>query len=367
MQIGAVASVSQVVRIATPPLWGLVADRIGQGRRLLIAGPLTMLAVLLALSQVPRLEAADRFVPVLLLVCLLQVAGTGVTPLTEALALRVAGDDSGRYGRLRVWGSIGFLLAVLGAGRLMDRHGLDALPMVLALILALLVAGCATMPERVATSGTRRAPLAATLLARGPLALILSGFLMLASHGAFYGYFSLYLDGLGYAGSTIGALWALGVLAEIVLFLVQRSLFARFASATLLSASIATACLRFLLTAAAGIGALAGSPLGLVLLVIAQALHAITFGLHHSASLRLLQRMFAPGQIASATAIVSATSYGAGGAFGMMVAGLVWQAQGAAAAFAAAAVFALAGVAVCETARRRFWQDAGNRIEEKAA
>ncbi len=367
VQIGLVASVSQVVRIATPPLWGMVADRAGHARALLLAGPLTMLAVLLALSQVPRLDASDRFLPVLALVSLLQVAGTGVTPLTEALALRVSGSDSGRYGRLRVWGSIGFLVAVLGAGPVLDRYGFDILPMMLAGILATLAVGCATMPARIASPGARHAPLTATLFAPGPIALMLSGFLMLASHGAFYGYFSLYLERLGYSGATIGALWALGVLAEIVLFLVQRRLFARFASSALLSASLATSVLRFLLTALAGAGLLAGSPLAFALLVLAQTLHAITFGLHHSASLRLLQQMFAPGQIASATAIVSAASYGAGGAFGVLVAGLVWQALGAAPAFAVASLFALAGVAVCETARRRFWHDSLSDPEEPSA
>lgn len=367
MQIGLIASVSQVVRIATPPLWGIVADAIGRMRALLLAGPLAMLVVLLLMSRVPSLESGDRFVPLLVLVCLLQVAGTGVTPLTEALALRVAGEDSGRYGRLRVWGSIGFLIAVLATGPLLDRHGFDVLPAVLAAIIGVLLLGCVAMPARISSQASMRTPLSASLLRAGPLALMVSGFLMLASHGAFYGFFSLYLEGLGFSGAMIGALWALGVVAEIALFLSQRRLFARFDPAALLSASLATSVLRFLLTALAGAGALAGSSAALSLLVVAQVLHAITFGLHHSASLRLLQRMFAPNQIASATAIVSATSYGAGGAFGVLVAGLVWQAGSPAQAFAMASLFALAGVVVCEVARRRFWQDSTSGFEEQGS
>lgn len=351
LQIGLLASLSQVVRIALPPLWGLAADASGRLRALMVTSAVAMLAACLGLAQIPATAPQARFFWVAVAIAVLQAAGSGLVPLTESLAMRAAGDDAGRYGRMRVWGSIGFLCAVVATGPVLDRLGIGALVWVMAALLVLLIGATAAMPSRLPRPAARDGlALGRRLLQPVALQLMLSGLLMIVAHGPFYAFYSLYLGTLGYDLATIGGLWALGVVAEILLFLTQRRLFERVSASLLLVLSIATAALRFGLTAWAGA---LGGPAAFALLVLCQAMHAITFGLHHSASMRLLQRQFPDGQLAGATAVYLAATYGAGGAGGAVVAALVWDGWGAPATFAVGAGFACAGSAVALLAHRR--------------
>jgi PPP family 3-phenylpropionic acid transporter len=161
-------------------------------------------------------------------------------------------------------------------------------------------------------------------------------FLMMASHAVLYTFFSIYLDQHGYSKTSIGAIWAIGVIAEIVLFSKQQRLFARFGAVNLLGFSMICAAIRFALIAASG-GALA-------VLVLAQCLHSITFGVHHSASMTLLHRWFPPDLQARAQAVFIGAGYGLGGLSGAMLASRVWQSDGLAGWSGPTSSFALAAV-----------------------
>jgi PPP family 3-phenylpropionic acid transporter len=165
-------------------------------------------------------------------------------------------------------------------------------------------------------------------------AFFASAFLMIFAHAGLYAFLSLYLAELGYSKTAIGLLWALGVIAEIGIFWVQRRLFERFGAIRLLDASLWVAVLRFAL-----IGASAS---WLPALVLAQLLHAVTFGIHHSATVATLQRWFEPGQQARAQALYAMVGYGLGGALGVLVASRVWSAVSPPAVFLVSAGAALA-------------------------
>jgi PPP family 3-phenylpropionic acid transporter len=158
---------------------------------------------------------------------------------------------------------------------------------------------------------------------------------MAVAHGALYAFYTLYLREKGYSGTTIGALWTLGVVAEIGVFLYLQALLRRFALSTLLLASFIAAALRF-----AAIGALGES---LAVLLLAQLLHALTFGAHHSASVAAVHRLVPEAARARGQALFASLSYGAGGAIGALLAGWAWDAVGHGQAFYFSSLAGLTG------------------------
>lgn len=314
-QIAVLVSIPQVLRIFGPGFWGWIADTRGA-----VVGVLRLATLIPVVAGAILLCELD-FTGFALVLFALHAATSGIGPLSDALLLRTVAGDAGRYGRVRLWGSIGFLLAVVVVGPLLDRTGVEGLPIwmsVLFLGVALVCWRLPAWPERLGAQPGRRIR---DQLAQPRLYwFLLASALMLAAHAVLYAFFSLYLDAHGYSKGAIGALWALGVVAEIVLFFVQSRLFARFSAAGLLVFSMLCAVARFTIIAAAD-GAIA-------LLLVAQLLHAITFGVHHSASMALLHRWFAPGALARAQALYTGVGYGIGGLCGALLASRVWQSGG---------------------------------------
>ena len=166
-------------------------------------------------------------------------------------------------------------------------------------------------------------------------ALLGAGFCNAVAHGALYAFLSLHLEALGYSATGIGMLWTLGVLAEIVVFLYLPQLFRRFALSSILVASVACGIFRFL-----AIGWAAGE---LWMVLLAQVLHAATFGSFHAASVAAVHRVFPESAQARGQTLFSGVTYGAGAAAGLVIAGWTWEGGGAALAFSACALAALAG------------------------
>ncbi|MCL4184550.1 MAG: MFS transporter [Burkholderiaceae bacterium] len=320
-QIGVLMAVPQVLRIVGPPFWGWLADR--GGSRVLL---LRVSSVGACLSTLLLPLAGGHFAALLPVLALLFFMTAAQMPIGEAMAMQLAGGDAGRYGRLRVWGSVGFIAGVVAMGPVLDAWGMHSLPWWMAAILAALAASAWMM--RVIPLPAGAPP---TLRVRERLreprvqAFFASAFLMIFAHAGLYAFLSLYLAQLGYSKTAIGLLWALGVVAEIGIFWAQRGLFERFGAIRLLDASLWVAVLRFAL-----IGL---SAHWLPALVLAQLLHAVTFGIHHSATVAMLQRWFEPGQQARAQALYMMIGYGLGGALGVLVASQVWTAVSPAAVF----------------------------------
>jgi PPP family 3-phenylpropionic acid transporter len=165
--------------------------------------------------------------------------------------------------------------------------------------------------------------------------LLLACFLMSSAHGVYYVFYSIHLDALGYSKGMIGLLWSLGVLVEIGLFMVMAPLMKRYSLRLLLLVTYAVAVVRFLMIGWGGES--------LVLLLIAQTLHGVTFGVHHAASIAAVNDWFPKHIHARGQALYSSLSFGGGGLFGGLVSGLVWDPLGAGWAFTLGALFALAG------------------------
>jgi PPP family 3-phenylpropionic acid transporter len=329
-RIAAVLALPQIARIFAPALWGWVADR-WRAQRGVVVLSCSALAAGLAL-----LPFARGFATIATLVALMSVLSAGGLPLVEAITLASLAGQSGRYGPIRLWGSFGFIGAVLAVGAWLDTAALRLLTAVLlglalvALAAALALPGASSRVSVPAGDGQRE-----RFADGGVRALLAAGFCMAVAHGALYAFFSLHLEQLGYSGKAIGAFWTLGVLAEIAVFLYLPAIFRRFALSTILQASLLAAVLRFL--------AIAWAAEHVAVLVLAQLLHAATFGAFHSASVAAVHRLFPRSAQARGQALFAGLSYGAGGAAGTLLAGWAWGWYGAAAAFSLAAVAALAG------------------------
>ena len=177
----------------------------------------------------------------------------------------------------------------------------------------------------------------------GVLAFYVCVALMQLSHGPYYTFLSLHLEALGYGRGLIGLLWALGVLAEILLFLAMAALLRRFSLRRLLLASFLLAALRWLL-----LGNLADH---LAILLLAQAMHAATFGCFHVAAIHFVQRSFGARQQGQGQALY-ATLSGVGGALGALYSGYSWTSLGPSRTFALASLAALLAAIIVATRLR---------------
>lgn len=347
-QIGVLMSLMQVMRIFGPNLWGWIADRHQQRVTVL---RLTAAAAIVMFAGIFIGQTFAQFFVVMVAVNLFTSAQG---PLSEALMLSEMRGDLTHYGRLRLWGSVGFILTVTVAGHALDRYGISLMPWIALSLLALVLVASLRMQESAHGHAHYDAPSVLALLKRREIiAFFTSTFMMIAAHASLYVFYSLYLAQIGYNNTVIGLMWSLGVVVEIVFFFFQAPIFRRFGIQRLMIASLMIAVVRFLLI---GFGAQS-----LLLLLVAQAMHAATFGVHHSASVATLQRWFSGPLQARGQALYTSISYGLGGTLGGLILGGFWDTFGPRTVYLMAAIFSLAGAVAAALSYR--WQP--HRHEER--
>lgn len=334
-EIAFAVAMPQAARIAAPALWGWLADawgaRYGGARRAIIV--FSAFAMLAGFIALPFLDDPRAIALLLLTMSLLSA---GASPLVEAITFSAIEGRPGQYGPIRLWGSIGFILAVLAAGAWLDRAGAPALSGILIGLAAVTCAVSFALPGAAATRAQQAVERLGAVLRRPEvLAFFGACFCMNAAHGTLYVFYSIYLEEAGYSKTIIGALWTVGVVAEVLLFLRLPQVMRRFSLRALLLASLCCAVLRFPV-----IGWAVDS---LALLAAAQLLHAATFGVFHAGSVAAVHRLFPGALAARGQAFYSSIAYGLGGAAGSLVAGWTWTGLGASASFAVSAAFAALG------------------------
>jgi len=323
-QIGAVLAIPLVTKVFAPNLWSWLADV--SGWRLGII----RLGVALALLCFTAIFFVDSLAGLALVLVGYSFFWNAVLAQHEVITLGYLGPRPERYGAIRLWGSVGFIAAVAGAGALFEAAGIAWFPAVGALLLAAILASSLLIPKPLAVAvARRREPLLAVVRQPAVLSFLGAGLLLQAAHGAYYSFFSLYLQDRDYGRSAIGLLWSVGVVAEVLMFAVMHRVLLRFGVRALLLASLALAALRWWL-----IGHFSET---LVLLVLAQTLHAFTFGTYHAAGVETVRRLFADSGQAGGQALYGAVSFGLGGALGSWLAGQLWR-------FGATLVFDLAAL-----------------------
>ena len=343
LAIGAIASLQSWTRVVAPYAWSWMGDHSGRRTELIRWASMAALLAALCLLVVPSLPPMDTgelVVVVSLLTVLLFVANSGVVPLYEALLAQLlqtpdGGIDAKRYGRVRVWGSVGFMVAVTAFGVLLERFGIGVFPAFVAAMNALLLAAAFRLPApKGEVAHDEPAPAALPLLKRPDVAWFFASiFFTVLAHTSLYAFFSLYLVSLGYGKGAVGALWAVSVVVEIVFFWTQGRWFPRLTPHVWLQVVALVTAGRFVATAAAGSWA--------PVLVVAQLTHAITFAAHHAACISLVQRYF-PGRLRGrGQALYTTLGYGLSGVLGGVGGGWLISHMGFAAVFWAAALCGL--------------------------
>jgi PPP family 3-phenylpropionic acid transporter len=325
-EIGVLLGAVALVRIVAANFWAWRADRDGQRERALRVS--LSFGVVAWLAVFPAREFAS------LVVVLSAVAffTGGAVPLAESITFGRLRGDLGRYGGIRLWGSVGFIVAVLGVGLTLDHFGVATLPWIVLATLGGTAAHALAVPAMTHPKA-ERGDSVLPMLARPEIALFLAAcFLMSMGHGTLYGFYSIYLADNGYSKGMVGAMWSIGVVAEIVAFLAMPGLMRRFGAGPILVASFATAVARFLI-----IGWLVASPAALA---FAQLLHGTTFGTYHAAALAVVQHWFAGSRQTRGQAIYLSISFGAGGMVGSLVSGALWDTAGPSWTFTASGIAA---------------------------
>lgn len=327
-QIGVLMSLLQVMRIFAPNVWGHIADR--TGKRVAIV----QLAAFVCLVAFIGVFWATSFWSLFLVMSLISFFWSASLPLVEATTLSHLKDRTERYGRIRLWGSVGFILVVVGLGAALDHFPVRLVLWVVFGLLIGIVLTARVMPEaEMVRHEYVHTPLGRVVRRPEVWALIVAAMLMAAAHGPYYTFFTIHLVETGYSKSLAGWLWALGVVCEIGVFLVMPRVFARVRPETVLLVTLLAAALRFVL-----IGYLAGN---LPVLLFAQLLHALTFGAYHASAMALVHRFFTGKNQARGQALYNSLAFGVGGTFGSLYAGGTWDSLGSTGAFALASGFAL--------------------------
>lgn len=332
-RIGELVAIPMLMRCVAPNLWGWLGDR--SGRRLLIVR-LGALATLLSFSLI---FFAKSYAWLALVMALHAFFWHAVLPQFEVITLAHLQGQTARYSQVRLWGSIGFILTVVGLGRLFDGLSLDVYPLALVIIMAGIVLASLWVPNAQPPGQNERSQggFLRQLSSPGVAAFYVCVALMQLSHGPYYTFLTLHLEHLGYSRGVIGMLWALGVVAEVLMFLGMSWILARVSLRRVLMASFVLAALRWLL--------LGNFAEHLAVLLFAQVLHAATFGSFHAAAIAFVQRSFGARQQGQGQALYAALA-GTGGALGALYSGYSWNLLGAATTFSIASVAALAAAVI---------------------
>jgi len=312
LEIAQLVALFGVTRIFAPMLWGALADRTGKPMWLLRIG-----SGLCAISF-STIFWAEGFNQLAIIVVLYGFFWAAVLPQFEVITLNYLSGQMGLYARIRLWGSIGFIVMVWGLGFLFDWISVATLPVfMLSLIAAIFLSSFAISEPQIYINNTDTAGRFRSSISVAVVAFFAACFLMQVSHGAYYTFFSLFLEAHAYSKSQIGFLWAVGVIAEVIIFMVMTRLASRFGMRQLLLASLLIAAGRWYLT-----GHWVDS---LLLMFVLQITHAATFGIMHAVSMHYLYEFFKGPHQGKGQSLYSGLAYGAGSAFGAYFAGILWD------------------------------------------
>lgn len=336
-RIGELIAIPMLMRCLAPNLWGWLGDHTGQ--RLLIV----RFGALCTLVCFAGIFLGQSYAWLALIMATHAFFWHAVLPQFEVITLAHLREQAARYSQIRLWGSIGFIVAVVGLGLLFEWLSLDAYPAALLVIMAGIVASSLWVPNAqplLRANSLESEGFVRQLRRPGILAFYVCVGLMQLSNGPYYTFLTLHLEGVGYSRGAIGLFWALGVVAEILLFLVMARLLQRYSLRAVLLASFLITAVRWLL-----LGNLAQY---LPLLLLAQCMHAATFGAFHAACIHFVQRSFADRQQGQAQALYVSLA-GIGGALGALYAGYSWKSLGPAWTFAIASLVALLAAFIIAT------------------
>jgi len=344
VEIGYVAAAMMLTRVIAPNIWGWLSDRTGKRLTIIRCG------AFLASVCFSLLFWQQSFIWVVVVVASYSFFWNAVLAQFEVITLSHLGGLSRFYSRIRLWGSIGFVVAVVGLGYLFDWISISVLPWVALIFLVLIWLSSLTLsePEEVSFTVQGGEGFVKQLRSKAVICFLLSAFFLQVSHGSYYTFYSVYLESLSYSRQAIGVLWGVGVVAEVLIFVYMHNIIQRFGLRLILLFSLAVTVLRWWL-----IGCY---PEQLAVMLLAQLLHAFSFGTAHAVSIEFIRRSFSGRSQGQGQALYSAMSFGAGGAVGALLSGWLW-------ALSPVVSFAFSAFSAATALVLVWWGVKGRRVE----
>ncbi len=334
VMISLLTAVQPLTRIFAPYIWGMVSDRTGERVRLL------RYSAFVALAGSAGLWWNGGPVWLAAVLLLLFVHTSSMMSLTEAAMSHLVAGDWGRYGRIRLCGSVGFMATVFLAGGWFEHFGMGHFPGWATVTLMAVLASALWLPDlREAQADPRAvaAPIGPVLRQPAVRWFFAALFFHVLSHIGMYAFLSLYLDANGYSKVMIGVLWAVSVLVEVAWFFWQGRFVDRLSMPRWLVLTGMLTVVRMALTA--------GFPQSLAVLFLAQMMHALTFAAHHTACIALVTHHF-PGRLRGrGQALFTVVGYGIAGVAGILVGGGIVERWGYQAVFAMSSATAVVATA----------------------
>ncbi len=333
-QMGLAFGLMGVTRSIMPLVWGWWADHSSSRVRLIRWASVLSFLVFLGIPFAP-----DIFWIGVLMVTY-SLFWHALLPQFEVIALNHVSLSGADYSRVRLWGSVGFVVAVLGLGPLLDHIGMLPLPWLVSIFWVGMVVLAWRVPDAIVATPEAHSRISLWVVLRRPQVLALLAVCLCSqlSFAPYYNFFTLFLERHGYSRGFAGFLWAFAVIAEIGLFVVVGRMILRFGARRLMIVILATTALRWLLTA------VAVDSLWILLLV--QLSHALTFGAYHAVAMDYVQRVFPPSLQGRGQAVYNGVAYGIGGSVGALAAGFMWDGVSPEAVFLGASLVAALGTLI---------------------
>jgi PPP family 3-phenylpropionic acid transporter len=327
-QIGKLSAARQVAMIILPLIWGTLADRFSIRRLIFILCSFASTVIWGFL-----LITAD-FRWMLLIVTIYGIFYAPLIPFLEAFTMDILDGHKKTYGRTRLWGSIAFISMVLGLGWFIDRFSIG-------IILGVILGG-SIFQSLISLELPNLSPVNTIPFNKGVKYLfnsrfvifMISAFIMLLSHGAYYGFFSIHLANLGYSTTFISSCWALASTAEIGVMVFSNPIFKRFSLKKILVFSFLMAVVRWTVLFFIN---------GAAVILVSQLTHAITYGTFHMASILYVDQLVPKEVKTLGQGINNALTYGLGLMIGFYISGNLYENFGTPFLFAISAILALLG------------------------
>ena len=327
-EIGVLSAIRSVALILTPLIWGSMADRFRTRR------PIYILCSFISTGIWAFYLFTADFWAMLLITIFYGIFYSPIISFLEAFAMDVLDTEKKSYGKLRAWGSIAFIITVIVLGKIIDLYSIE-------IILSLIFFGSLAqalisvkIPDIQIKKQTAFFSKAKALLQRRVVIFLFCAFLMLMSHGTYYGFYSIHLENLGYDKTFIGIAWALASAAEIIVMIKSDSIFQRFSIDNVQLFSFMMAAFRWIALS------FATSP---VFILFLQIFHAVTYAMFHVSSILYIDASTPDDAKTLGQAINNAVTYGLGLMVGFFINGYLFETLGSFALFRMSSFIALGG------------------------
>ncbi len=316
VQIGELSALMVASKVIAPNIWGAIADYTGRSLRII---RMASFFATVFFAGFLFLKGYQWFAWITVSFSFFWNA---TLPQFEAVTLFHLQHEPHKYSQIRLWGSVGFIVTVLALGGWLEQYSIESLPIIILVLLGLIWFVTLLTPEAKINRKSQDTIKIWKIIFRSEVLAFLTVYMLLQiAHGPYYVFFSIYLEQLGYSSTVIGMLWALGVCAEIVLFLIMRPVLKFVSLRSILLISILLSIARWLLIARyAHI---------FEMIIVAQLLHAATFGSSHIAAIHLVHQYFGTQHQGKGQALYSSMSFGLGGMLGSLYSGYLWDSLGA--------------------------------------